>query len=923
MPIEPPEPPEPGEPPDPDVPETLAWEECSSPHFYPQFFEAGEHRFEVRATDFAQNQDVTPRSTSGPSRPTPPDEGPDAVAAEHHHPRVPERPVRQQHGDVRVQRQRRPDHRHRPALRVPARRRARSPTCTSPQEVTGLTPGAHTFAVRAIDLAGNADPTPATHTWTYAPPGPDTTAPDTTIDEHPDAVTVSTDATFRFSSTETGSTFECSLDGAPWSPCTSPIDADRPDASRSHTLEVRRRRRRPATPTRRRPASRGPSAPAPVETAAYCGQVITESIVLTNDLLDCLVFGLIVGAPNITIDLGGYTVDGTRPRHGRPQPGLRQRHRSPTARSPASTSASSSRPGTTGNILDNLDLELNQLAGIAMFDADDGVNGNTLRYNDIAGNDLGIFVGKGTRGTHIHHNVVGANSGDGVRIDHSSHTLVEHNEIIGSSGGGVQMVGASDNRVLDNELSRATRSSPSPASPRSSSPSIPVEIEPPPPPDPVDAPRPSPNNHIEGNTLEGAGIEVSDSNGTQIIGNAIHEAGSGDRPVQRPQRADQAQRGHAQLQRHRADRLAQQPHRVEQRQRDERQRHLAAGAVAEQRRHQQHDQRQQRRHRDRRPGPRRHRHDRGEQHRQQQRGRRDPDLLHRAHDQAQHGQQQRQLGHLRRRRRRRPGQHRRRRQQRHRQRPAGPVLRRALRRLRRPVRAGAAGHVDPARPDRTRRRSSEATFRFTGTDNVSLVHFECSLDGAAYIGLHQPDHVPPASPSAPTRFLVRAIDASGNIDPSPADYTWTRVAVDGCRRRRRSTRRRTTSRSPPTPPSPSPRTSPARRSSAPSTAARWPPCTSPATYTGLAVGPHTFEVAAAGDPSTRQPQLDDRRGARLRRRRLRPDPDPEHPTDQRHRRVPRPRPGHRRARTSPSTSTATASTAWARAPASSTRATTA
>lgn len=48
--------------------------------------------------------------------------------------------------------------------------------CASPRVLTGLTPGASTFAVRAVDAAGNVDTTPATRHWTVAQastrPGP-------------------------------------------------------------------------------------------------------------------------------------------------------------------------------------------------------------------------------------------------------------------------------------------------------------------------------------------------------------------------------------------------------------------------------------------------------------------------------------------------------------------------------------------------------------------------------------------------------------------------------------------------------------------------------------------------------------------------------------------------------------------------------
>ena len=41
--------------------------------------------------------------------------------------------------------------------------------CTSSVTYTGLSEGTHTFSVRAVDLAGNVDPTPATHAWRARP----------------------------------------------------------------------------------------------------------------------------------------------------------------------------------------------------------------------------------------------------------------------------------------------------------------------------------------------------------------------------------------------------------------------------------------------------------------------------------------------------------------------------------------------------------------------------------------------------------------------------------------------------------------------------------------------------------------------------------------------------------------------------------
>ena len=77
----------------------------------------------------------------------------------------------------------------------------------------------HTFQVRATDLAGNTDPTPAEHVWTIeAPPPP--VPPETTLGvPRPDPVTVQTTATFTFTSDIADATFECSLDsvnGGAW-----------------------------------------------------------------------------------------------------------------------------------------------------------------------------------------------------------------------------------------------------------------------------------------------------------------------------------------------------------------------------------------------------------------------------------------------------------------------------------------------------------------------------------------------------------------------------------------------------------------------------------------------------------------------------------------------------------------------------------
>jgi hypothetical protein len=89
------------------------------------------------------------------------------------------------------------------------------------------------------DLAGN--PLTADKSWSFStaatPPPADTTAPDTTIDSGPSGTITVAEATFTFSS-EAGATFECRLDGAAYSACTSPKSYTNL-SNGSHTFDVR------------------------------------------------------------------------------------------------------------------------------------------------------------------------------------------------------------------------------------------------------------------------------------------------------------------------------------------------------------------------------------------------------------------------------------------------------------------------------------------------------------------------------------------------------------------------------------------------------------------------------------------------------------------------------------------------------------
>ncbi len=180
---------------------------CSSPQPYTGLAQ-GTHTFEVQATDDADNTgpaaswtwvvDTTPPTveiTGGPTGTVPTDDASfPFTAADNPSPNSGTGPV---------------------ATKCKLDGGAFVDNCTSPVVYNDLDDGLHTVTVQGTDQAGNVHTD--SQSWTV-----DTTPPETTITSDPGAVNPSPDVGFAFESNEPGSTYECSLDGGPWQPCTSP-----------------------------------------------------------------------------------------------------------------------------------------------------------------------------------------------------------------------------------------------------------------------------------------------------------------------------------------------------------------------------------------------------------------------------------------------------------------------------------------------------------------------------------------------------------------------------------------------------------------------------------------------------------------------------------------------------------------------------
>ena len=178
----------------------------------------------------------------------------------------------------------------------------------------------------------------------------------------------------------------------------------------------------------------GPLTPTYIE----CGDRITESIRVLNDISCEETDGLIVGEGDIIIDLDGFTIDGPDPiltgNEENLTAGIRNGgHENVIIRGGKIQQFGhgvSLLAGTRFNTVTGMTLERNALSGVELWDADDGRYGNVVTGNEFAGNTDGVLLTAG-----------------------SEATLVEDNLFNGQVGVAVHMIDASRNRVLDNEVS--------------------------------------------------------------------------------------------------------------------------------------------------------------------------------------------------------------------------------------------------------------------------------------------------------------------------------------------------------------------------------------------------------------------------------------------------------------------------------------
>jgi parallel beta-helix repeat protein len=216
-------------------------------------------------------------------------------------------------------------------------------------------------------------------------------------------------------------------------------------------------------------------APPPQSVVVSCGQTLTHSVRLANDLTDCSGAGLVVGADGITIDLDGHTIDGTSgpvddcysvPFGGSAGIDNDTGHddlvvENGTVRQFANGfSADSETNGMQHSRLRELRLRQNRFNGISIGAPGRLHADNEIEDNLVSGNDCGFGIAlTGAQRTHVAHNQV-LDNGLGILICCSDHNVVEHNRVSGTDHDAVIVCCADDgyNVIRHNTVTRSAES---------------------------------------------------------------------------------------------------------------------------------------------------------------------------------------------------------------------------------------------------------------------------------------------------------------------------------------------------------------------------------------------------------------------------------------------------------------------------------
>jgi large repetitive protein len=144
------------------------------------------------------------------------------------------------------------------------------------------------------------------------------------------------------------------------------------------------------------------SVPPALARQVSCGAVLTEDTTLDNDLLDCPGDGLVVGTADITVNLNGHTIDGTR---------------------------------------------ADDSAGIR----NEGYNRVVIKNGVVQDFERGIVLANGAHTNLLRSLTVRDNGSDGIQLVNARINRIIENTIQGNSTG-IVLFQSNDNRIRDNDI---------------------------------------------------------------------------------------------------------------------------------------------------------------------------------------------------------------------------------------------------------------------------------------------------------------------------------------------------------------------------------------------------------------------------------------------------------------------------------------
>jgi parallel beta-helix repeat protein len=194
------------------------------------------------------------------------------------------------------------------------------------------------------------------------------------------------------------------------------------------------------------------AAEADAATRVTCGQIVTRSIVVANNLVNCPEDGLRIGAPGITVDLNGHTLDGTDNGGTVTSGVVVNDHRRVVIKHGTVTDF-----GSGVFLVHDADLSVvkrirsfgNTGSGIEISADRTTVTHNTVFSNSRTdGNTVeGIRIAHESNRNAVTDNAVRSNTGFGILLSQSSvgssldRNLIARNEVIGNGRGGIVLSG--------------------------------------------------------------------------------------------------------------------------------------------------------------------------------------------------------------------------------------------------------------------------------------------------------------------------------------------------------------------------------------------------------------------------------------------------------------------------------------------------